>query len=106
MDHWQHTVREQLRLNLSPALPGDDLDAEVADYLDHHGELVRTMMDVQDDEADGCVDHAEVCAMAREILHRHLLIVTMLLEKVDAHQAHRVEAEWMATQQTEVPDPG
>lgn len=75
-----HTAREQLRLDLPPTLT--DLDDNVADYLDHHGDLAQLLDAVKDEEADDRTP----AAWAREILHRHLFVITLLLEKIEAHE--------------------
>lgn len=88
---WQATTREALRMDLPYRLHSVDLDTAVADYLDHHGELVQLMADVGDGEGHDSDDPA---CCARQLLHRHLLVITLLLERVDACEQKRAERIW------------
>lgn len=89
--YWQHNLREQLRIDSNDlTVPGCALVTAMRDYLDRFGELGGLIDDVEED-VDG-----QSAEWAREILHRHLLVVTLLLEKVNALEAHGREAAWLA----------
>src|SRR4051812_6397892 len=84
--NWQDRVRGQLRMGAGFELPAESLEQMVRAFLDHHGDLAVAMGEV----AQEC--YSDAADNARAELHRHLLAITLLLDQVEAHEWHRLEA--------------
>jgi hypothetical protein len=86
---WRTDLTEALRLDQGYRLTSTDLDTEVHDYLSHHGDLALALDAIKDEDHH---DH-EPADYAKAILHTHLLVISLLLQRIDAHEWQRTERQ-------------